>query len=277
MRFAKAVVIVASLCSGVACFTGVAFGAEISWSNASGGNWSVGSNWTGGSVPGTADTAIISMDGTYTVTLDGDTTVAALTLGGSTGTQTLSLSSKSLTVGGNFGINSNGVLSSSSSTIGGAGTIGNSGTINLTVTTINNDLDNAGLITIQGGCNLSGTITTQTSSTIRLTYISNYGSDLIVANGFTNNGLVELKNTYAQMSAIIRTTSGPLVNSATGTITANSTTGGQMILGELDNQGTIEIGRLLRLDLASANHTNSGTINATGGNLFINQTAIPGP
>ncbi|MCP4633378.1 MAG: hypothetical protein GY855_10675, partial [candidate division Zixibacteria bacterium] len=199
--------------------------AQISWSNASGGNWSTGSNWTGGVVPGAADTALITLDGTYSVTLDADTTVAGLTLGGASGIQTLSLSSRTMNVNGYLTVNTNGVLSLSYSTIGGTSII-----------------DNAGLITVQGVCNLNGTLTTQTSSILRLAYTSAQGSDLILTNGFTNNGLIDLVNTYYSRSAIIRSTNGPLVNSSTGTIDANSPTGGQGIYAEFDNQGTLNIG-----------------------------------
>jgi hypothetical protein len=154
----------------------------------------------------------------------------------------------------------------------GVGSILVSDTLHLTNTTVANDIEIPGVITIQGACRFNGAFTTYTSTIIRLSYVSNYGSDLIVDNGFTNNGLLQMISNYYQTSAIIRTSNGPLVNSSTATITANSTDGGQMILAELDNQGTIEIGRLLRLDSASAHHTNSGTININGGDLLINQT-----
>ncbi len=40
------------------------------WTNPSGGNWSDGANWSTGVAPGASDTASITLDGTYTVTLD---------------------------------------------------------------------------------------------------------------------------------------------------------------------------------------------------------------
>jgi hypothetical protein len=58
------------------------------WINGSGGNWSDGANWDRGAPPGLLDTAFITLDSTYLVTLDQSDTVAALFIGGSSGTQT---------------------------------------------------------------------------------------------------------------------------------------------------------------------------------------------
>src|SRR5207244_3352045 len=65
----------------------------ITWTNGSGGLWSNASNWNSGAgpVPGSTDDVVITLDGTYTVTLDVSATVASLTLGGSSGTQKLSV------------------------------------------------------------------------------------------------------------------------------------------------------------------------------------------
>src|SRR5439155_21556577 len=72
----------------------------ITWTNSSGGNWSTAANWNSGAgpVPGPADDAVITLAGTYTVTLDVDATLTSLTLGGSSDTQTLSASSHTLTL-----------------------------------------------------------------------------------------------------------------------------------------------------------------------------------
>ena len=42
----------------------------INWTNIAGGNWSVAANWSPNQVPGSADDAVITNAGTYTVTLD---------------------------------------------------------------------------------------------------------------------------------------------------------------------------------------------------------------
>jgi hypothetical protein len=256
----------------IAVITSTALGDQISWSNASGGNWNTGSNWAGGIVPGASDTALITLDGTYTVTLDTDPSVAGITLGGSSGRQSFTMTSRTLTVNGPFTINTNGKVTTSSSTINGTGNMLVSDTLALTNTTIDLPIQNSGVITIQATNNFNQTYSSDVGSTLLLTYISNYGSNLVMANGFTNNGLIDLVATHSQTGVVITCTNGPLVNSTTGRIDARSVTGGQFILAELDNQGIFDIQYPLTLNSASANHTNSGTINVTGGNFVITQS-----
>ena len=83
--------------------------ATVTWTGGVDGNWSTPGNWDVG-VPNSGDDAVITLDGTYTVTLDVDTTVASLTLGGSTGTQTLLLASHSLELDGASAIGATAVL-----------------------------------------------------------------------------------------------------------------------------------------------------------------------
>src|SRR5271168_1026030 len=63
--------------------------ASITWTNTSGGNWSVAANWSPNQVPGVADTALIETSGSYTVMLNANAQIAGLTLGGSGGIQNL--------------------------------------------------------------------------------------------------------------------------------------------------------------------------------------------
>jgi hypothetical protein len=72
----------------------------INWTNVAGGNWSLAANWSPNQVPGSADDATVTNAGTYTVTLDTSPTVGSLTLGGSSGQQTLA------TAGSTLGFNS---------------------------------------------------------------------------------------------------------------------------------------------------------------------------
>lgn len=50
------------------------------WTNTHGGKWSVASNWRPNAVPGPADSAVLDLRGTYTVTMDAGGTVSNLTL-----------------------------------------------------------------------------------------------------------------------------------------------------------------------------------------------------
>src|SRR6266852_7504802 len=64
---------------GVACAAHLmtAAAATISWTNSSGGNWSAATNWTPNQVPGPADNALITTNGTYAVTLDVGATIGS--------------------------------------------------------------------------------------------------------------------------------------------------------------------------------------------------------
>jgi hypothetical protein len=80
----------------VAC--GKSSAAGIVWTNTAGGNWNAATNWNPNQLPGVSDTAIITNDGTYTVTVNISPTIASLVLGGNSGTQTASQASGSLNV-----------------------------------------------------------------------------------------------------------------------------------------------------------------------------------
>src|SRR5262245_10627380 len=73
---------------------------NIVWTNLAGGNWSATNNWSPNSLPGATDSAFITNSGTYTVTLDVAATFAGLTVGGTSGTQTVANSSQVLTING---------------------------------------------------------------------------------------------------------------------------------------------------------------------------------
>jgi hypothetical protein len=96
--------------------------ADIVWTNAAGGDWNVAANWSPNSVPGASDTAVITSDGSYTVTLNGPATVSSLALGGTSGTQTLACTlGQTLTLNGASTVNANGIFKLSNGTLTGAG------------------------------------------------------------------------------------------------------------------------------------------------------------
>jgi hypothetical protein len=100
-------VLIASL---VCLATRPAPAATVSWINPDGGNWSTAANWSGGAVPATTDEVLITLTGTYSVNLDGHVSIAALTLGGPTGEQTLTLSGTTLTLANASSVEAGGVL-----------------------------------------------------------------------------------------------------------------------------------------------------------------------
>src|SRR5215475_8459351 len=87
-----------------------AFAVDVSWTNAAGGLWSTPGNWSTNSVPGPSDRALITLSGTYTVTLDANASVAALVLGAGSGQQTLSGSSRNITATDSVSVATSGVL-----------------------------------------------------------------------------------------------------------------------------------------------------------------------
>ncbi|HEY3220050.1 MAG TPA: invasin domain 3-containing protein [Gemmatimonadales bacterium] len=247
--------------SGLATATSTAFdvvppSGTIFWAAATSGNWSNPANWVGGVVPGPTETAAITMPGTYTVTLDVNDTIGGLQLGGSSGSQTLLAASRTLRVSGTTQVSANGLLSLKSSTLTG-GTLANSGTV-----------------FVEGSTAITTGITTTPGSLIRLQGNGTYSTaTLTAAGGFTNNGSIVLTDTTSSYGATLNVTSGTLTNGPGGTISVLSGSGGPRTLGaELDNQGTLTLARLLTLPQSSAHHTNSGTINLSGGSLAINQS-----
>jgi hypothetical protein len=95
-----------------------------------------------------------------------------------------------------------------------------------------------------------------------------------VPTGFTNAGLIELTNTSINQPATLTLTAGTLVN--TGAIQSLAGVGGgaRTITAELANQatGTVSVSQPLTIARASAVHSNSGTIDASGADLTLNQT-----
>jgi len=243
-----------------------------SWVGGS-GNWSVATNWSPNGVPTATDNAVIAGTGTYTVTLDGDSTINDLTIGGTSGIQTLSLSSSTLTVNGSATINDSGHVSLSSSTLTGSGSLSNFRSISLNLSNIDLNFDNSGLINFYRSCNINGTFTTQTNSIIRLRSAYAYVSRPTFANGFTNNGLIEFITTYTGAAGRLDITSGTLVNAAGGTIhTPSAASSNNHLNAPLDNQGTIILDRSITINKASAVHSNSGTISINSGTLRLTQS-----
>ena len=88
------------LSAAIVAFLLYSFGAKaatITWTNLAGGSWSSPSNWNPNQIPGGTNRAAITVQGSYTIVLDADTTIGSLTLGGTGGVQTLTNSSSALT------------------------------------------------------------------------------------------------------------------------------------------------------------------------------------
>src|SRR5689334_7704562 len=114
----------------------LASAAAVHWNNAAGGNWNVAANWSPAAVPTASDTAVIDLAGTYTVTIDvTPVSIAALRISGApSGVQTLTGTSRTITLANASSIGAQGVVNLTSCTVNGAGALTNSGLLVLSGT-----------------------------------------------------------------------------------------------------------------------------------------------
>ncbi|MFI5311545.1 MAG: beta strand repeat-containing protein, partial [Gemmatimonadales bacterium] len=250
------------------------------WINPAGGAWSNPANWSQARVPLTTDSIVIALAGTYTVTLDTTfTTAKFIIVGGASGTQTLSLSGRTLTLGGPMIVGAQGAFFASSSVVAGASPIANSGTVTLSNSTVNSTVTNLGVLVASGASTLAGTLTTVPGSTLRVGQVDGCCglANLTVANGFTNNGAIELTVIIGiTYSSQLTVASGTLFNSPGATITSlggNAPGGTRTLAAQLNNQGTITAGTgaPLTITAISAVSTNSGTIDLSAAGLTLQQ------
>jgi fibronectin-binding autotransporter adhesin len=113
-------------------FAGAAHGADIVWTNIAGGNFATAANWNPNQVPTSGDTAWITNDGTYTITFNTSATIASLMLGGSSGTQTLSHPSGTLTLTGSSMGSDHAIYNLSGGGLTGSGSLALAGSFNWT-------------------------------------------------------------------------------------------------------------------------------------------------
>ncbi len=128
-------------------------GQTIRWKDPISGNWSDPTKWDLGRVPTATDNVLIDAAGTYTVTLDVNATVASLTLGGASGTQTLDQNAYTLTLNGASTISTNGVYNLIGGTLTGSGSLTVNGTMNWSGGTVTG----TGAFTVNSPLNISGT------------------------------------------------------------------------------------------------------------------------
>jgi fibronectin-binding autotransporter adhesin len=132
-----------------------------------------------------------------------------------------------------------------------------------------------GMLTMRRTNSITGTVSNAAGSTLRAFGLTSSG-DLTIANGFTNNGTIQLTDSVASYGASLKITTGQLVNPAAGQIQPLQGANGSRLLGaELNNAGTIVISGTqgMTLNKAAAAHANAGAINLTTGNLTVTQSA----
>ncbi|MCC6652957.1 MAG: hypothetical protein IT348_17515, partial [Candidatus Eisenbacteria bacterium] len=255
----------------LALFVSPSHSAAVRWNNAAGGNWNVPGNWTPAAVPTAADTAVIDLAGTYTVTVNQNLAIAGLRITGSaSGTQTLTAVSRTMAFSGPVTIGAQGVANWSSCTVSGAGAITNDGTLTSTGTSVAQALANNGSLIVISASSQNGAFTSGAGSLLRVLGNASFNSALTVANGFTNNGAIELTSSGAATSATLTVTAGTLVNAAGATISSLvGSSGARNLNAKLDNQGTITVAQAMTTNKASVASTNAGTIDLTTGDYTI--------
>ena len=241
-----------------------------------------------GSVTGFGTGAVLDMQGSDVLVLTRDLTLPATS---PTSGWQLNLSGSN-TVNGLIGtetLTNQGMLALSGDTIN-VGVI-NTGTLSLSSSTLNGSLDNQGLVLVPSTDNgyyfsgsnatLNGAITTATGSTMRV----QPGSTLNIANGFTNNGLIELDRSVASGSAnsygsTLSVTAGTLTNAGTLLSTGAGTATNYLNLYDatpgmvlLDNTaaGAIFGGGTINLASGTGVMSNNGTVAPSGGGITTPQ------
>jgi hypothetical protein len=208
------------------------------------GNWSNGADWSAGE-PGSGSDVFITT-GNDNVTLDVSAGINSLTLGGTSGSSTLTNpGNSSLTIAGALTINQTGTLTLFGGSATAGGTVMNAGTVNLN----NNSnisgatLVNSGNINVNvGSVNATGTLT-NTGTIIGLDT-----SDSVSSSTFTNSGRINVYSVSAGgtltnqgiVNAQVLSVGGNLINEATGTIEGLMRGSTMSVTGELSNNGTVD-------------------------------------
>ncbi len=187
-----------------------AAGCTNSWKNASGGSWYTAANWSKEVVPSGSEEACITLSGSYSVTMTGGSgaTVAALTVGGSSGSQLLEVASvcganPTLTATGGTTVSANGQVVLGSGSCGGAATLAG-------------PITSAGTITIavgnnEGSRHLNGSLTN--TGTLQVNYNGSFeGSKAILKN----EGAVKI----AEGHRLTMEAESSFINAASGSIAA---------------------------------------------------------
>jgi len=276
------------------------------------GNWGTAGNWNPPQVPGSGDDVLIAENGvnsTFTVTVNVAATVNSLTLGGGSGTQTLSIASQTLTLNSASTVNANGILSHSGGTIGGAGALTVDGTLNWSagsgsttlmtgtgVTTVNGPLNLSGVglkqLTLGRTLNNTGTATwvagevrAGTGTAINNTGTWNAQIDSLIqgvfnggAGTFTNSGAFTKAAGSGTTAVSLPFTNSGTVDVRTGTISFGA--GGSSTGGFSNSAPSVTLqfaGGTFDLN-AGTSFTGIGTLLVSGGTLNVNSTiSTPAP
>ncbi|MBL8996099.1 MAG: Ig-like domain-containing protein [Gemmatimonadetes bacterium] len=259
----------------------------VNWINPAGGQFGDGANWSTGTVPGAADTAVIALPGTYTVIhVDDLLEVGRLVVGGAGGTGdtvTLAFSAVRFSAEGGIQVNAGGVVDITGGPMsGGSAGMVNDGTLflrdfNSYPASITSALSGGGTIHVDGIVEITGAWTTQNSTRLEIATVSADSAVLTVANGFEMRGQIVLSNVDAENArlAALVVTNGVLRLEEPGRLFSEyGTQGGERVLrAELDNGYWMHVRHPLTIDRPGAAHRSSGYIELSdNGSLTILQS-----
>jgi hypothetical protein len=232
----------------------IAHSTTYTWNNPLGGNWNLAGDWSPDTgVPGSADTAVIG-SGSYTVTVNDTEAVGTLTMNGTSGTQTLN-------------ITSGGTLSVNSASTGNAHAI---------VEVSGGTLNGTGNLALAGNLDWTG-------GTISLGALFNGGSfsttSLFLDGGMlTNNGVLNWTNNaalYDGNNSVFTNLPGAsiIVSNCPTWVFGGYYNAGTHVFG---NGGTIVLdGPNLQMETMNyENFINSGTITINTGTLNLNSGSL---
>jgi hypothetical protein len=240
----------------------------INWLQPVSGDWNEAANWAGGHVPTAADDAVIPFAGIQVT----HATFPVNSVHSLISEAVLDISAGVLALGSTSRIDdlcvvSGGTLSLTNVTLGGAGRLINRGTINLFISTINVGLQNEAGVVVVTGLGSPSAINNQAGQP----FVNGPGSTLrvlgraalTVAQGFTNEGRIDLQTT-TRFPTRFAVANGTLVNAPQATIDiAGDSLTSVTLSADLDNEGLINAG-WATLGKDSGTVTNHGTI-AVGG------------
>ena len=253
----------------------------VNWLHPVSGDWNDAANWVGGRVPTANDDVIIPFAGIRVT----HATFPVNSVHALISEAALDISAGVLAVGATSRIDdlctiSGGTLSLTNCTLGGAGMLINRGALDLFASTINVGLRNETGLILTAGFGVTSAINNQSGQP----FVNGAGATLrvagrtalTVAQGFTNEGRIDLQTTSRFLTQFV-VANGMLVNAPGGTIDiAGDSLTSVTFSADLDNEGLINAG-WATIGKPSGTVINGGTI-AVGGQhlsgLIIGQSAF---
>lgn len=199
-----------------------------------------------------------------TGTLNSAFTLGALGLGNSSLVLGVPVSTSGLT------------LSISNSTVVGSGSLTNAAgqAVAMTSGIINVPFTNLGTLSLAGTVNIGNTFSNGAGATLRVEGNGSVGgASATISNGFTNLGIIDLTSVSGGYSSVLAVANGTLVNEAGASILASTGAGGaRQLNAQLDNRGAMMVSAPLDVARASSTHSNTGSINVSGGDMTVTQS-----